>query len=89
MIVAGVVAFRFDTNLVGFLAVISYLPGEAIVSYTSYTPSLVEWASGLGIIAYGLLGFSLGVKYLHVVDHRLVSEVHETVQVEAGEAVQA
>ena len=89
MIVGGVVAFRFDTNIVGFLAVISYLPGEAVVSYTSYTPSLVEWAAASGIVAYGLLAFSLGVKYLRVVDHRLTSEVHETVQVEAGEAVQA
>ncbi|MEK6753441.1 MAG: NrfD/PsrC family molybdoenzyme membrane anchor subunit [Chloroflexota bacterium] len=89
MIVGGVVAFRFDTNMVGFLAVISYLPGEAVVSYTSYTPSLVEWAAGSGIIAYGLLAFSLGVKYLRVVDHRLVSEEHETVHVKADEAVQA
>ncbi len=87
MIVGGVVAFRFDTNLVGFLAVISYLPGEAVVSYTSYTPSFFEWATASGIVAYGLLAFSLGVKYLRVVDHRLTSEVHETVQVEAGEAV--
>ena len=86
MIVGGVVAFRYDTNLVGFLTVISYLPGEAIISYTSYTPSLVEWAAGLGIIAYGLLAFSLGVKYLRVVDHRLTSEEYETVQVKAGEA---
>jgi len=89
MIVGGVVAFRFDTNLVGFLTVISYLPGESVVSYTSYTPSLVEWASGLGIIAYGLLAFSLGVKYLRVVDHRLVSEEHELVHVTADETVKA
>jgi len=89
MIVGGVVAFRFDTNIVGFLAVISYLPGEAMVSYTSYTPSLVEWAAGLGIIAYGLLAFSLGVKYLRVVDHRLTSEAHETVHVTADETVKA
>jgi Ni/Fe-hydrogenase subunit HybB-like protein len=89
MIVGGVVAFRFDTNIVGFLAVISYLPGEAMVSYTSYTPSLVEWAAGLGIIAYGLLAFSLGVKYLRVVDHRLTSEVHETVRVTSDETVKA
>ncbi|MBI3161318.1 MAG: polysulfide reductase NrfD [Chloroflexi bacterium] len=87
MIVGGVVAFRFDTNIVGFLAVISYLPGEALVSYTSYTPSLVEWAAGLGIIAFGLLAFSLGVKYLRVVDHRLASEAHEPVHVEMDEAV--
>ncbi len=89
MIVGGVVAFRFDTNIVGFLAVISYLPGEAIVSYTSYTPSLVEWAAGLGIIAYGLLAFSLGVKYLRVVDHRLTSETHETVRITVDDTVKA
>jgi len=84
MIVGGVVAFRFDTNLVGFLAVISYLPGEAIVSYTSYSPSLVEWMTGLGIVSFGLLAFSLGVKYLRVVDHRLVSIENEPVQVQVG-----
>jgi len=89
MIVGGVVAFRFDTNIVGFLAVISYLPGETVVSYTSYTPSLVEWASAMGIVSYGLLAFSLGVKYLRVVDHRITSEVHETVHVESSDAVKA
>ncbi len=89
MIVGGVVVFRFDTNIVGFLAVISYLPGETVVSYTSYTPSLVEWASAMGIVSYGLLAFSLGVKYLRVVDHRITSEVHETVHVESSDAVKA
>ena len=89
MIVGGVVAFRFDTNIVGLLAVISYLPGQATVSYTSYTPSLAEWVSGLGIIAYGLLAFSLGVKYLRVVDHRLTSEEHETIRVTSSDTVKA
>jgi Ni/Fe-hydrogenase subunit HybB-like protein len=89
MIVGGVVAFRFDINIVGQLAVISYLPGEATVSYTSYTPSLIEWAAGLGIIAYGLLAFSLGVKYLRVVDHRLMSEEHEVVTVPSPERAHA
>jgi Ni/Fe-hydrogenase subunit HybB-like protein len=36
-----------------------------------YRPSLVEWLAGLGIIAYGLTFFSLGVRYLRVVDHSL------------------
>lgn len=89
MIVGGVVAFRFDTNIVGFLTVISYLPGEAMISYTSYSPSLVEWAAGLGIIAFGLLAFSIGVKYLRVVDHRLTSEEYETVHVMADDAIKA
>jgi len=82
-----VVAFRFDTNIVGFLAVIPYTPGEMIVRYTSYAPSLIEWAAGLGIIAFGLMAFSLGVKYLRVVDHRIVSEEHEVVMVNVGETV--
>jgi len=89
MIVGGVVAFRFDTNIVGFMAVISYLPGEALVSYTSYTPAFVEWAAGLGIIAYGLMAFSMGVKYLRVVDHRLTSEAHIPVRVTVDETVKA
>ncbi len=89
MIVGGVIAFRYDINIVGQLAVISYLPGESVVSYTTYTPSLVEWASGLGIIAYGMLFFSLGVKYLRVVDHRLTEGEHEVAPVESTEAVHA
>ncbi|MBL8063992.1 MAG: polysulfide reductase NrfD [Anaerolineales bacterium] len=89
MIVGGVVAFRFDTNIVGFLAVISYLPGEALVQYTSYTPSLVEAVTGAGIVAFGLLAFSVGVKYLRVVDHRITSEEHEVVTLTAGDIVKA
>jgi Ni/Fe-hydrogenase subunit HybB-like protein len=89
LIAGGVVAFRWDTNLSGLLAVISYLPGEAAVTYTSYRPSLVEWAAGLGIISYGLLAFSLGVKYLRVVDHRMTSEAHESFRVSATEPVTA
>ena len=87
LVAAGVVAFRWDTNVAGLLVVVSYLPGEAAISYASYHPSLVEWLSGSGIIAYGLLAFSLGVKYLRVVDHTLVEEEHEVVHVKAGDAV--
>ena len=87
MVVGGVVAFRWDINLSGALVLVSYLPGQPTVSYTSYAPSLVEWATGLGVIAYGLLAFSLGVRYLRVVDHRLTDEEHETVKVTATEPV--
>ncbi len=88
MVVGGLVAYRWDINLAGALIVLSYLPGQPTVSYTSYTPSLVEWAIGLGVIAYGFLAFSLGVRYLRVVDHRLTEEEeHETVKVNATEPV--
>jgi Ni/Fe-hydrogenase subunit HybB-like protein len=80
----GVVAFRWDTNITGQLVLISYIPGAA-VTYTSYTPSLIEILSGAAIIAYGFTAFSLGVKYLRVVDHSLVEEEHEKVHVNAAE----
>jgi Ni/Fe-hydrogenase subunit HybB-like protein len=81
LVVGGVVAYRWDTNLAGQLIVLSYLPGNPTVHYTSYFPSLIEWLSGLGVVAYGLMFFSLGVRYLRVVDHGLGTEEHEAVLV--------
>jgi menaquinone reductase, integral membrane subunit len=79
LIVAGVVAYRWDTNLIGQLVLISYLPGAAAVTYTSYTPSPVEWMAALGIVSYGLMLFSLGVRYLRVVDHTVYDVEHEVI----------
>ncbi len=82
LVVCGVIAYRWDTNLSGLMVLVSYLPGQLSVSYTTYQPSLIEWVASLGIIAYGLMLFSLGVRYLHVVDHTYVASeehVHETV----------
>lgn len=79
MVVGGVVAYRWDTNLSGFLVVLSYLPGQPAITYTRYFPSLIEFMAGFGVVAYGVLAVSLGVRYLKVVDH---SEVHEEVHIE-------
>jgi Ni/Fe-hydrogenase subunit HybB-like protein len=89
-VAAGLVAYRWDINLVGSLVVVPYLPGAAI-TYASYRPSLVEWLTGLGVVAYGLTAFSIGVKYLRVVDHTLVEKEHEVVkvQVQATDTVTA
>ncbi len=84
MVAAGVVAFRWDTNITGQLVLMSYIPGAAI-TYTSYRPSWIEVVSGAAIIAYGLTAFSLGVKYLRVVDHSLIEEEHEKVHIKATE----
>ena len=86
LVAAGVVAFRWDTNISGLLVVIPYVPGLEI-AYTSYRPSLIELLAGAAIIAYGLAAFSLGVKYLRVVDHTLIEEEHATVHVKATEPV--
>lgn len=85
-VAVGVVAFRWDTNITGQLVLMSYIPGAAI-TYTSYRPSLVEIMTGAAIIAYGFTAFSLGVKYLRVVDHSLVETEPEVVKVEATKPV--
>jgi Ni/Fe-hydrogenase subunit HybB-like protein len=85
-VAAGVVAFRWDTNLTGLLVLMPYVPGQ-VITYTSYRPSLIEIMAGAAIIAYGLTAFSLGVKYLRVVDHSLVEGEHAKVKVEAIEPV--
>jgi Ni/Fe-hydrogenase subunit HybB-like protein len=70
LVVGGLVAYRWDTNLAGQLVILTYLPQEITARYTTYTPSLIEFLSGIGIVAYGVLAFTLGVRYLNVVDHR-------------------
>jgi Ni/Fe-hydrogenase subunit HybB-like protein len=86
LVAVGVVAFRWDTNITGLLVVMPYIADQAI-AYTSYTPSWIELLTGAAIIAYGLTAFSLGVKYLRVVDHSLVEEEYAKVKVEAVEPV--
>jgi molybdopterin-containing oxidoreductase family membrane subunit len=73
LVAAGVIAFRWDTNITGLLVLMPYVPGQAI-AYTSYRPSLIEILAGAAIVAYGLTAFSLGVRYLRVVDHSLIEE---------------
>ena len=67
-VIGGLVAFRWDSNIVGLMVSTTIVPQDLTPLYASYTPSLVEWAAGLGVIAYGLMAFTLGVKYLNVVD---------------------
>ena len=69
LIVAGVVAYRWDTNLVGQMVLLTYLPADISARYTDYVPSLIELLAGAGIVAYGLMAFTLAARYLNVVDH--------------------
>lgn len=77
LVVGGLVAYRWDTNMVGQLVVFSYLPQGTTPQYTRYFPSVFEIMAGLGVIAYGFLAFTLGARYLRVVDHE-TAVVHET-----------
>lgn len=76
-IAAGVVAYRWNTNMVGQLIVMSYLPHQIVPRYTQYFPSLIEVLSGAGVVAIGLMTFSLGVRFLNIVNHDHVHHPHE------------
>lgn len=70
LVAAGLLAYRWDINLVGQMVVYGVLPQEIVPRYTTYFPSIVEILVTAGVVAYGLLAFTLGVRYLKVVDHR-------------------
>ncbi len=79
LVVGGVVAYRWDVNLAGQLITLTYLPQEIAARYTAYVPSMIEAIYGAGVIAFGILAFILGVRYLNVIDHGVVEEAFEEV----------
>jgi Ni/Fe-hydrogenase subunit HybB-like protein len=74
LVVGGVVAFRWDVNMSGLLIILTYLPQEITAVYTTYFPSVIEILSGLGVVAYGALAITIGVRYLNIIDHQRVKE---------------
>jgi Ni/Fe-hydrogenase subunit HybB-like protein len=78
LVVGGVVAYRWDTNLAGQLVLLTYLPNEIIARYTHYVPSFIEFLAGAGVVAYGMLAVTLGVRYLNIVDHPVEAHAGET-----------
>ena len=68
LVIGGLVAYRWDTNMVGQLVVFSSLPQGIIPLYTKYTPALIEIVVGVGVIAFAMFSFTLGARYLNVVD---------------------
>jgi len=65
LIVMGVVIYRSDTNLSGLIMTIAYTDALSPTLVT-YTPTWIEWATTFGVVAYGLMAFTLGVRYLPV-----------------------
>jgi molybdopterin-containing oxidoreductase family membrane subunit len=77
LVVGGVVAYRWDTNLAGQMVLLTYLPQEISARYTEYFPSAIEFITGAGIVAYGLFVFTIGVRYFKVVDHTVMPHEFE------------
>jgi molybdopterin-containing oxidoreductase family membrane subunit len=67
LIVVGLVVNRWNVTLSGLVAPPDWSPGVfGNVVAASYSPTSIEVMVALGIIAYILLGFSLGVRYLPI-----------------------
>lgn len=64
-VVAGLVVNRWNVTLSGLTAPPQWSPGVlGNVVAATYMPSIVEMMVSLGILAFALLGLTLGVKYL-------------------------
>ena len=55
---------RWNYNLSGLIASITYDPYTPAVQLNTYTPTWQEWAVAIGVISYWLLGFSLAARFL-------------------------
>lgn len=80
LVVGGVVAYRWDVNMAGQLVLLTYLPQDIKAIYTYYMPSLIEFISGAGVLAFGAMMITLAIRYLNLVDHRPINgsvEIHE------------
>ncbi len=80
LVVGGLVAYRWDTNMAGQMVLFSYLPQDFSTRYTHYVPSLIEIISGAGVVAFGILAVTLGIRYLNIIDHS-EAEHQEAVEV--------
>ena len=74
LVVGGLIAYRWNINMAGQLVVLADLTKGTTASYTSYVPSLIEIVVGAGVVAYGALAVTLGIRYFRVVDHSGVEE---------------
>lgn len=65
--VAGVVMTRWNVTISGLIVPQDWSPGVAFLfPRLFYAPTLPELGAFFGIIAYALLGFTLGVRYLPI-----------------------
>jgi molybdopterin-containing oxidoreductase family membrane subunit len=65
MVVMGVVVNRWNVTLSGLVVPPDWSPGVlGNLVAVSYTPTFTEVAVAVGVLAYGLLAFTLGARYL-------------------------
>lgn len=63
--VIGIIVNRWNVTLSGLIVPLDWSPGVAdLFPVNTYQPSIVEWGVGLGVMAYALLMFTLGLRFL-------------------------
>lgn len=62
--IISAIILRWTYNFSGLIASITYDPFTPSVQLNSYLPTWPEWAVGIGVISYWLLGFSLAARFL-------------------------
>jgi molybdopterin-containing oxidoreductase family membrane subunit len=61
----GIVINRWNVTVSGLFVPVAYSPGTLYqLPAGDYFPSLVEWGVGLGIVGYGLMMLTLGIRFL-------------------------
>jgi Ni/Fe-hydrogenase subunit HybB-like protein len=84
LVIMGLVMNRWNVTLSGFVVPLDWSPGvRDVFPISTYAPALVEWGVAIGILGYGALAFTLGVRYLNLypyVSQHAESAPHDPVE---------
>jgi Ni/Fe-hydrogenase subunit HybB-like protein len=77
--VIGVIVNRWNVTLSGLIVPLDWSPGVAdLFPVNTYQPSVVEWGVGFGVMAYALLMFTLGLRFLPLFsNHKNEDSIHK------------
>jgi molybdopterin-containing oxidoreductase family membrane subunit len=63
--IVGVAVNRWNVTLSGLIVPLDWSPGVAnVFPVNAYRPNWIEWGVGVGVVAYALAFFSVGLRYL-------------------------
>ncbi len=86
---AGIIANRWNTTMLAFTQPLTVGPVVTDPVTTHYTPSWIEWAAALGIVAGLTLLFSLGMRYLPAFKGQVPKSVDEDIAINLPEVTGA
>ena len=65
LVIAGIIVNRWNVTLSGLIIPMDWSPGTAeVFGVNSYRPAWVEWGVGFGVVAYIMVAYTLGLRYL-------------------------